>query len=97
MKKFLVMRSVELVKGNMDVVFDLELHKDGYKLTLDKSTRRSIINIANKMDGCGALQILSDHLNKYLNDGWIIESDSKKVNYLNIGTVACPINYANWD
>ena len=32
MKKFLVMRSVELVKGNMDVVFDLELHKDGYKL-----------------------------------------------------------------
>tara|TARA_Y100000361_G_C11046706_1_gene282917 strand:+ start:280 stop:567 length:288 start_codon:yes stop_codon:yes gene_type:complete len=88
-----VMRTVELVKGDMDVAFDLELHKNGYKLTLDKSTRRSIINIANKCSGEGILQILSDHLNKYLNEGWVIESDSKDVNYLNIGTVSCPLDY----
>ncbi len=88
-----VMRTVELAKGDKDIYFSLELHKNGYKLTLDKSTRRTTINIANKVDGYGVLQILSDHLNKYLNDGWVIEDDYKHVNYLNIGTVACPLDY----
>ena len=88
-----VMRTVELVKGDMDVAFDLELHKNGYKLTLDKSTRRTTINITNGVVGIDALQILSDHLNKYLNEGWVIVHDYKHVNYQNIGTVSCPLDY----